>query len=69
MLKSKWRKDEINALIDAYSNAYSDAKMSADPMTTNRGLYSSIKSLLEQNNDVELWKKSLFNTGITLTAF
>ena len=112
LLTSKWRptekersKDEINALIDAYS----DAKMSADPMTTNRELYSSIKSLLELNNDVQRstkqietkvkklksgysklkdrvkvfgaerpydsksgfqgWKRSLFNTGIILTAF
>lgn len=27
--------------------------MSADPMTKNREFYSSIKSLLEQNNDVQ----------------
>jgi len=46
---TRWSKDEIIALIDAYS----DAKMSADPMTTNRELYSSIKSLLELNNDVQ----------------
>ena len=53
---AKWSKDEINALID---DAYSDAKMSADPMTTNRELYSSIKSLLEQNNDVERSTKQI----------
>lgn len=42
---AKWSKDEIDALV----NAYNDAKMSADPMTTDRELHSSIKSLLEQN--------------------
>ena len=45
---AKWSKNEISALIDAYS----DAKTSADPMTTNRELYNSINDLLEQNNDV-----------------
>ena len=35
-----WSKDEINALIDAYS----EAKMSSDPMITNRELYSSIRA-------------------------
>ena len=49
---AKWSKDEIDALV----NAYSDAKMSADPMTTDRELYNSIKSLLEQNKT----KHSLF---------
>ena len=52
---TKWSKDEINALIDAYS----DAKMSTAPMTTNRELYSSIKSLLEQNNDVQRSTKQI----------
>ena len=101
---TRWSKDKINALIDAYS----DAKMSGDPMTTNRELYSSIKSLLEltmtfnvpqsrsrqkwrnlnqaraswktvwkypelsdpmTRNLFQVWKRSLFNTGIILTAF
>ena len=48
-------KDEINALIDAYS----DANMSTAPMTTNRELYSSTKSLLEQNNDVQRSTKQI----------
>ena len=52
---AKWSKDEINTLIDAYS----DAKMSADPMTTNRELYTLIKSLLEQNNDVQRSTKQI----------
>ncbi|KAK2549831.1 hypothetical protein P5673_029653 [Acropora cervicornis] len=52
---TRWSKDKINALIDAYS----DAKMSADPMTTNRELYSSIKSLLELNNDVQRSTKQI----------
>lgn len=52
---TRWSKDEINALIDAYS----DVKMSADPMTTNRELYSSIKSLLELNNDVQRSTKQI----------
>ena len=52
---TRWSKDEINALIDAYS----DAKMSADPMTTNRELYSSIKSLMELNNDVQRSTKQI----------
>ena len=52
---AKWSKDEIYALIDAYSNA----KMSADPMTANRELYSSIGSLLEQNNDVQCCTKQI----------
>ena len=46
---AKWSKDEVNALIDAYS----DAKTSATTMSTNRELYASIQRLLEQNNDVE----------------
>jgi len=36
---AKWSKDEINALIDAYSNA----KMSADSIATNRELYSLLE--------------------------
>ena len=52
---TRWSKDEINALIDAYS----DAKMSGDPMTTNRELYSSIKSLMELNNDVQRSTKQI----------
>jgi len=52
---TRWSKDEINTLVDAYS----DAKMSADPMTTNRELYSSIKSLLELNNDVQRSTKQI----------
>ena len=52
---AKWSKDEISALIDAYS----DAKTSADPMTTNRELYNSINDLLEQNNDVQRSTKQI----------
>ena len=52
---AKWSKDEIGALIDAYS----DAKTSADPMTTNRELYNSINGLLEQNNDVQRSTKQI----------
>ena len=52
---AKWSKDEISALIDAYS----DAKTSADPMTTNKELYSSIKDLLKENNDVERSTKQI----------
>ena len=33
--------------------------MSTAPMTTNRELYSSIKSLLEQNNDVQRSTKQI----------
>ena len=36
---ANWSKGEINALIDTYS----DAKMSADPMTTTGGLYSFLE--------------------------
>ena len=35
---AKWSKDEVNALMDAYS----DAKTSATTMSTNRELYASI---------------------------
>ena len=46
---AKWTKEEITALIDAYS----DAETSANPMTTNRDLYRSIADLLKQNNEVD----------------
>ena len=46
---AKWSKDDVNALIDAYS----DAKTSATTMSTNRELYASIQRLLEQNNDLK----------------
>lgn len=36
--RAKWSKDKINALIDAYS----DAKMSADTMTTNKAIIKQI---------------------------
>ena len=52
---AKWSKGEISALIVAYS----DAKTSADPMTTNRELYNSINDLLEQNNDVQRSTKQI----------
>ena len=52
---AKWSKDEISALIDAYS----DAKTSADPMTPNRELYNSINDLLEQNKDVQRSTKQI----------
>ena len=52
---AKWTKEEITALIDAYS----DAKTSANPMTTNRDLYRSIADLLKQNNEVERSTKQI----------
>ena len=52
---AKWSQDETSALIDAFS----DAKTSAEPMTTNKDLYSSIKGLLEQNNDIQRTAKQI----------
>ena len=52
---AKWSKDDVNALIDAYSNA----KTSAITMSTNRELYASIPPLLEQNNDVKRSAKQI----------
>ena len=52
---AKWSQDEISAFIDAFS----DAKTSAEPMTTNKDLYSSIKGLLEQNNDIQRTAKQI----------
>ena len=52
---AKWSKDEVNALIDAYS----DAKTSATTRSTNRELYASIQRLLKQNNDVERCAKQI----------
>ena len=46
---AKWSKDDVNALIDAYS----DAKTSATTMSTNREPYASIQRLLEQNNELQ----------------
>ena len=51
---AKWSKDDVNALIDAYS----DAKTSATTMSTNRELYASIQRL-EQNNDVKRSAKQI----------
>ena len=50
-----WSKEEISILIQAYK----DMKKSADRMTTNRELYSSIKGLLEQHNDVQCFPKRI----------
>ena len=52
---AKWSQDETSAFIDAFS----DAKTSAEPMTTNKDLYSSIKGLLEQNNDIQRTAKQI----------
>ena len=52
---AKWSQDETSALIDAFS----DAKTSAEPMTTNKDLYSSIKGLLEENNDIQRTAKQI----------
>ena len=52
---AKWSKDDVNALIDAYS----DAKTSATTMSKNRELYASIQRLLEQNNDVKRSAKQI----------
>ena len=52
---AKRSKDDVNALIDAYS----DAKTSATTMLTNRELYASIQRLLEQNNDVKCSAKQI----------
>ena len=51
----KWTKEEITTLIDVYS----DAKTSANPMTTNRDLHRSIADLLKQNNEVECSTKQI----------
>ena len=52
---AKWSKDDVNSLLDAYS----DAKTSATTMSTNRELYASIQRLLEQNNDVKSSAKQI----------
>ena len=52
---AKWSQDETSAPIDAFS----DAKTSAEPMTTNKDLYSSIKGLLERNNDIQRTAKQI----------
>lgn len=53
--RAKWTKEEITTLIDVYS----DAKTSANPMTTNRDLHRSIAGLLKQNNEVECSTKQI----------
>ena len=53
--RTKWTKEEITTLTDVYS----DAKTSANPMTTNRDLHRSIADLLKQNNEVECSTKQI----------
>ena len=60
---AKLSKGEINVLVDANS----DAKMSADPMTTDRELYSSFKRLLEQNKTFNLLEMAA-QVSVTIRA-